>query len=563
MYEWNAINWKKIQIKVFKLQKRIYQASKRGDQKCAQRLQKLLLKSWSAKLLAVRKVSQDNKGKKTAGIDGVRFLTGKQRVKLVHQLSLRTKPKPVRRIWIPKSNSSELRPLGIPTLHDRAMQALVKLALEPYWEAKMETNSYGFRPGRSAHDAIAAVYTCINQRAKYVLDTDIEKCFDKINHTKLLDKLNTFPTLRQIISKWLKAGIMEKEVFIPVNRGISQGMIISPLLANIALHGIENFINEKFKPKRISRTKLSPKITLVRYADDLVVLHESKEVVKQCKELLNQWLNNIGLTLNEAKTKICHTLYLCNGINPGFNFLGMEIRQYKVGKTHSGRNSQGNLLGFKTIIKPSKASQLSHSKSLGEIIRRHTASSQAALIRELNPVIRGWCNYYSTVVSKDIFSLMDYKLYNKLRRWALRRHGYKFKRKIFRKYWRLEKGTWRFDTQEGIKIKYHSQTKIKRHVKVYKEKTPFDGDWCYWGKRLKEYLFLTYAKSMLLRQQKGKCALCQLNFTSEDKIEMDHRTPKILGGKNDPENCQLLHLHCHHQKTKTDHSQLARKIVNL
>lgn len=210
MEEWKDVEWRKLEKRVFKLQKRIFRASSRGDVKAVRKLQKTLMRSWSAKMLAVRRVTQDNCGKKTAGVDGVKLLTPKQRLKFVSHLRLNSKVRPTRRVWIPKPGMEEKRPLGIPTMYDRALQALVKLALEPEWEALFEPNSYGFRPGRSCHDAIVAIHTIIAQKAKYVLDADIAKCFDKIRHDALLRKLNTFPTIRRQIRAWLKAGVMSR-----------------------------------------------------------------------------------------------------------------------------------------------------------------------------------------------------------------------------------------------------------------------------------------------------------------------------------------------------------------
>jgi RNA-directed DNA polymerase len=250
--EWRSINWKKLERRVFKLQKRIYRASERGDIKALRKLQKMLMKSWSAKTLAVRRVTQDNQGKKTAGVDGVKSLTPKQRLDLVSKLHLGTKASPTRRVWIPKPGTEEKRPLGIPTMKDRALQALVKLALEPEWEARFEPNSYGFRPGRSCHDAIGAIFLSIKHKAKYVLDADIAKCFDRINQRKLLHKLNTFPTMRRQIKSWLKAGVMDGKELFPTSEGTPQGGVISPLLANIALHGMEYRIKQyvsSIKPK--------------------------------------------------------------------------------------------------------------------------------------------------------------------------------------------------------------------------------------------------------------------------------------------------------------------------
>ena len=240
MYKWSDIPWRKLEKNVYKLQKRIFKASSRGDVKLVRRLQKLLIKSMAAKLLAVRRVTQDNKGSKTAGVDGVKSLTPEQRLALTDKITLGSKVAPTRRVWIPKPGKEEKRPLGIPTMYDRALQGLIKLALEPEWEARFEPNSYGFRPGRSCHDAIGAIFLSIKQKSKYVLDADISQCFDKINHNKLLEKLNTFPTLRRQIRAWLKAGVMDGIELKPTSCGTPQGGVISPLLANIALHGMDS-----------------------------------------------------------------------------------------------------------------------------------------------------------------------------------------------------------------------------------------------------------------------------------------------------------------------------------
>lgn len=246
-YEWKDIPWSRLERNVFKLQKRIFRASSRGDVRTVHRLQKLLMKSWSARCLAVRRVTQENQGKRTAGIDGVKSLTPQQRVNLVKKLKLEPRATPTRRVWIPKpGNKEEKRPLGIPTMVNRAQQAKVKLALEPEWEAKFEPNSYGFRPGRSCHDAVEAIYNAINQLPKYVLDADICKCFDRIDHEALLNKLETFPKLRRVIRTWLKAGVVDQGQLYPTNEGAPQGGTISPLLMNVALHGLETKIKAAF-----------------------------------------------------------------------------------------------------------------------------------------------------------------------------------------------------------------------------------------------------------------------------------------------------------------------------
>lgn len=263
MYRWNAVPWKQVERSVFKLQKRIYQASNRGDVRRIRKLQRLLMNSRSARLLAVRRVTQDNQGKKTAGVDGVKSLTSSQKLALSKTLRISGRSSPVRRVWIPKPASQEMRPLGIPTMKDRALQALVKSTLEPEWEARFEANSYGFRPGRSCHDAIEAIFNAIRYKPKWVLDADIAKCFDRINHEELLRKINAGPRLRRQIKSWVKAGILDGGRLFPSEAGSPQGGTVSPLLANIALHGLETAITKAYPPKW---NQLAP-IT-VRYADD-------------------------------------------------------------------------------------------------------------------------------------------------------------------------------------------------------------------------------------------------------------------------------------------------------
>jgi len=292
MVEWKHLDWRKAEKAVFKLQKRIYKASLRGDVKALRKLQKMLMKSWYAKCLAVRRVTQDNTGKNTAGVDGVKSLSPVARFTLVNNLKLGSKVKPTRRVWIPKPGTDEKRPLGIPIMYDRTLQALVKLALEPEWEARFEPNSYGFRPGRSCHDAIEAIYSSIKQKAKFVLDADIAKCFDRIDHKALLGKLNTFPTIRRQVRAWLKAGVMDRTQLFPTSEGTPQGGVISPLLANIALHGMEERIEQyadTFKGRKESNRK---SLSLIRYADDFVILHKDITVVQRCREMCDSLARN-------------------------------------------------------------------------------------------------------------------------------------------------------------------------------------------------------------------------------------------------------------------------------
>jgi RNA-directed DNA polymerase len=228
-YEWKTMPWRKIEGRVFKLQRRIYQATIRGETQKARSLQKLLAASWSAKSLAVRRVTQENKGKKTAGVDGVKSLTPPQRLTLLSEMDLHAPVKPVRRIWIPKPGKLEARPLGVPIMHDRAAQGLAKLALEPEWEARFEPNSFGFRPGRSCQDAIAQIFEIIKHTPRYVLDADIASCFDRIDQKALLEKINTSPRFARPIREWLKAGVVDNGIFMPTEAGTPQGGVITLL----------------------------------------------------------------------------------------------------------------------------------------------------------------------------------------------------------------------------------------------------------------------------------------------------------------------------------------------
>lgn len=549
--EWNQINWRKAERLTFKLQKRIYRASERGDVKAVRKLQKTLINSWSNKVLAVRRVTQDNTGKRTAGVDGIKSLTPKQRFKLVSQLKTTGKSQPTRRVMIPKPGTNESRPLGIPTMYDRALQAVVKTALEPEWEAKFEPNSYGFRPGRSCHDAIGAIFINIRYKAKYVLDADIAKCFDRINHKALLDKINTYPRLRKQIKSWLKSGVLDQGEIFPTKEGTPQGGVISPLLANIALHGMEERIKQYAKTFKGGKDNNIKALSLIRYADDFVIMHENIDVILACQKIIADWLSDIGLELKSSKTKLTHTLNEYKG-NVGFEFLGFHIQQYQVGNYRSATNTNGTKLGFKTLITPSKPKVKTHLAKIADVIDIHSHAPQYALIKRLNPIIRGWSNYYSTVISKEAYSKIDSLIYDKLRAWARRRGKGNINKN---KYWRtVGDRNWCFSTEQGHKLARHSETPIVRHVKVKGNSTPYDGNWIYWSKRRGEYPETPKRVATLLKKQKGKCTHCSLYFTPTDIVEVDHIQPRSLGGKDEYKNLQLLHKHCHDTKTEYDGS---------
>jgi RNA-directed DNA polymerase len=551
---WNRIDWKTVEIQIFKIQKRIYRASLRGDIQAVHRLQRLLTNSYYGKLLAIRRTTQDNQGKKTAGVDGKKALTGAKRLQLLSSMTIKGKAKPLRRVWIPKPDGTQ-RGLGIPTIKDRATQALVKLAMEPEWEAKFEPNSYGFRPGRSCHDAIGAIHTAINKKAKYVLDADIAKCFDKINHDKLLEKINTYPTLRKVIKQWLKAGVIDNNVFSKTEAGTPQGGVISPLLANIALHGMETKIKELASTWKGGKKKNMHSISLIRYADDFVIMHQDLKRVLEAKETIENWLNQLGLELKPSKTRITHTLKEYDG-NIGFNFLGFHVRQYPAGKNHSGKVCTVKKLGFKTLIKPSKEKAKAHLQKVKDIIRTHKNAPQLSLIAKLNPVIGGWVNYYSTVCSSEIFNHCWNQTFRKLEKWGYKRHTKKTKTWVNDKYWHtIGNNKWTFahiSNKKTTILMKHYDKQIVRHVKVKGDKSPYDGDWVYWSTRMGKYCEIDIYTATLLKRQKGKCNHCGLTFKNGDLIERDHIIPKSKGGKDKLDNYQLLHRHCHDVKTATD-----------
>lgn len=529
--------------------------------------------SWSAKALAIRRVTQDNQGKKTAGVDGVKALTPTERFELISSLKINGKSSPTRRVWIPKPGKDERRPLGIPTMVDRAKQALIMLTLEPEWETRFEPNSYGFRPGRCSQDAISHIKNVIQAKAKFVLDADIAKCFDRINHSKLLDKLGTQGRVWQQIKAWLKAGVLDKRVFERTERGTPQGGVISPLLANIALNGIEKklsqyalTLNHLRYPcgKKFTKKDRIKSLTYIRYADDFIVLHEDKSVIQHCKQLITEWLAAWDLELKPSKTRIAHTLKaeLSDDGTAGFNFLGFNIRQYKRGKHKSDFNSnpiKPEPLGFDTLIIPSKEKVKLHYDKCAKIIDQHKTKSQTDLINNLNPVIRGWINYYrfSDIKTFGITSKLDHLIFNKLRSWGRYRTGDTIA--SYQKYWTTQgNNNWVFANRQGdsnpLRLFTHEEVECSStsYVKVKGDSSPYDGKTTYWSTRRGEYPETPRRIALLLKTQKGKCKSCGLHFRENDLIEIDHIIPKAIGGKDKYDNLQALHRHCHDVKTKDD-----------
>lgn len=567
---WKDVDWVSTKSKVFEWQQEIYSASKLGDTKTVRKYQHRIMGSLDAKLLAVRRVTQDNKGKNTAGIDKVKSVLPDQRLALTRSLAIPSKASPLRRVWIPKPGKPEKRPLGIPTIKDRCLQALFKLALEPEWEAKFEENSYGFRPGRNCHDAIAAVRAFVQKRPKYVLDADIAKCFDRINHEKLLDKIGMAGKYRKQLKYWLKSGVLDQDVFATTDLGTPQGGVISPLLANIALHGMEKFCKDLIKDipvygstgVLVKPARRAETLGFVRYADDFVIMHPELEVISLLKDKLPEFLGSIGLELSPSKTRVTHTLEIkpetidiCPGLEgkPGFNFLGFYIRSHKT-RHLTALGPSGVKLGFRTLIIPSKDKRDSHQAKLHNIVLKEgKGMSQDVLIKKLNPVIRGWANYFgiSDANTMGLLGKMDYLLYLKIRQWAKR--IYKTTGKARAAFRRVGNYKWTFATNTANLIKHIDYSlPLSEYVKVRGDYSPYDGHLAYWAKRLTKNNTYNTRIQILLKKQRGSCNWCKTQFTYEDILEVDHVIPKAKGGSNDFYNLQLLHRHCHDVKTSLD-----------
>ena len=528
---WHDLEWEKVHRNVRRLQARIVKATQEGRWGKVKALQHLLTRSFSGKALAVKRVTE-NQGKNTPGVDGEIWDTPAKKMKAVYELRQRGyRPHPLRRVYIPKSNGKK-RPLGIPTMRDRAMQALYLLALDPVAETQADPNSYGFRKERCQADAIAQCFIILSRkdRARWVLEGDIKGCFDNISHEWLLKNI---PMEKGILRRWLKAGYMEQHSRYPTESGTPQGGIISPVLMNMTLDGLEQQLAERLpRYHHGQRTK----VNLVRFADDFIITGYSRAFLEvEVKPLVECFLKERGLELSPEKTTI-------TPIAEGFDFLGQNVRKYNG----------------KLLIKPSRRSIKRLLRKIRTIVKANLQANAETLIRLLNPIIRGWAQYHRHVVSKAVFCTVDNFIFKTLWHWASRRHPKKNAQWVRDKYFRSHKGrNWIF-FGKGNKRNWEvwlytvARMPIRRHVKIKSQANPYAPAWeLYFEERLdvKMQGHLSNRRQLLYlwKEQKGICPVCNQKITILTAWHSHHIVWRSKGGSDKTENRVLLHPNCHRQ----------------
>jgi len=530
--DWHSADWRRVNQNVRRLQARIVKATQAKRWNKAKALQRLLTHSLSGKLFAVRQVTE-NSGKKTSGVDKVTWETPEKKMQAVHSLKSRGyKPSPLKRAYIPKEHG-KLRPLGIPTMKDRAMQALYLLTLDPVAETIADPNSYGFRKERSTADAMGQCYNALRQKtsAQWILEADIKGCFDNLSHQWMLEHI---PMDKCILRKWLKSGYLEKSMLCATENGAPQGGIISPVLANLVLDGLETKLQKCFANKRLCQN-----VNIIRYADDFVITGKTKELLEnEVKPMVEMHLKERGLELSQEKTKVTH-------IESGFDFLGWNFRKYNG----------------KLIIKPSKKNVQAFLTKIRDLIDSNKQTKTGSLIVQLNPIIRGWANYHRNAVSKRIFNHVDNQIFKKLWQWARRRHPKKLAGWVSKKYYTtIGNNKWVFSGEvqitdnktKVVRLDNASSVPIKRHVKVKAEANPYSSAWeTYFERRIDvqmEANLQGYKKLLRLwKEQDGICLTCHEKITKLTGWHSHHIVYRSHGGTDGNSNRVLLHPNCHKQ----------------